>query len=230
MTACLLALVSAISWGQSGGGSRGGPGFASRGGMHAGGLHGGGSSRAGRFAGGPRAGFRPGAGFHHSGSGPHFIIQHRHFDGRFRSGLHAGYPLYYGGYGYPFYGDWDNSAYESRDNDSAEQYQTAAEINRLADEVQELREERQYLRRPPEPAPQPRAEAKLQDDLPVVVVFLDRRIQEVKNYAVANEMLVVLDGNRKKKYPLADIDLAATMKLNDERGVDFRVPNPVMTQ
>jgi hypothetical protein len=29
---------------------------------------------------------------------------------------------------------------------------------------------------------------------------------------------------------LADIDLAATMKLNDERGVDFEVPNPVITQ
>jgi hypothetical protein len=43
-------------------------------------------------------------------------------------------------------------------------------------------------------------------------------------------MLVVLDGNRKKKYPLADLDLAATMKLNDERGVDFQVPNPVMAQ
>ena len=28
----------------------------------------------------------------------------------------------------------------------------------------------------------------------------------------------------------ADIDLAATMKLNDERGVDFQIPNPVMSQ
>jgi len=40
----------------------------------------------------------------------------------------------------------------------------------------------------------------------------------------------VLDGSRRTKYPLADIDLAATMKLNDERGVDFEVPNPVITQ
>jgi hypothetical protein len=63
-----------------------------------------------------------------------------------------------------------------------------------------------------------------------VLVFLDRHIQEVKNYAVAHEMLIVLDGGRRTKYPLADIDLAATMKLNDERGVDFEVPNPVITQ
>jgi len=105
----------------------------------------------------------------------------------------------------------------------------SSEINRLADEVQQLREERQYSQVPPAPAPQSRTEANLQEDLPVVLVFLDKRIQEVKNYAVANEMLVVLDGSR-KKYPLADLDLAATMKLNDERGVDFQVPNPVMTQ
>jgi hypothetical protein len=43
-------------------------------------------------------------------------------------------------------------------------------------------------------------------------------------------MLVVLEGNRRKKYPLADIDLAATMKLNDERGVNFEVPNPLISQ
>ena len=105
------------------------------------------------------------------------------------------------------------------------------EVNRLADEVQELRQERESRATPPQPAPQPQQQAKLQqEDLPVILVFLDKRIQEVKNYAVANEMLVVLDGNRKKKYPLADIDLAATMKLNDERGVDFEVPNPVVTQ
>jgi hypothetical protein len=227
MTACLLALASTIGWGQRGGGSHGGAGFASRGGMHAGGF-----PAAGRasFASAPRPSFRSGNGFHHPNRGPAFIIQHRRFDGRFRGGRYAAYPFYYGGYGNPFYWDWANSSYDSRDNDSDAQYQAAAEINRLADQVQELREERQYLQRPPEPAPQPRPEAKLQEDLPVVLVFLDKRIQEVKNYAVANEMLVVLDGNRKRKYPLADIDLAATMKLNDERGVDFQVPNPVMTQ
>ncbi|MGC2194239.1 MAG: hypothetical protein WA628_06160 [Terriglobales bacterium] len=231
MTACLVALASAISWGQRGGGFHGGAGFASRSGMHAGGFHGAGRAS---FAGAPRSNFRRGNTFHHPNHGPTFIIQHRRFDARFRGGLYAGYPLSYGGYGYPFYWDWEDSSYNSQDNDSYAQYQAATEINRLADEVQELREERQYLQRPPEPRPsdalQPRPEAKLQEDLPVVLVFLDKRIQEVRNYAVANEMLVVLDGNRRKKYPLADIDLAATMRLNDERGVDFQVPNPVMTQ
>ena len=157
-------------------------------------------------------------------------MQRRHFDGRGRAWRYAGYPYYYGWYGGPFGWGWESSSYDSRDNGSDAQYQTAAEIKRLANEVQELREEREYNEAAPPLALQPRTEAKLQEDLPVVLVFLDKRIQEVKNYAVANEMLVVLEGNRTKKFRLADIDLAATMKLNDERGVDFQVPNPVIAQ
>lgn len=229
MTAYLLVLFSVISWGQRGGGMHGGGGFAA-GGMRGGGMHAGGFHSAARasFAGGFHSGFRPGNGFHHPNHGPVFIIQHHHFDGHRFGFRHAIYPYVYGWYGGPFYWDWESSSYDSRDHDA--QYQMTSEINRLADEVQQLREERQYSQVPPAPASQSRTEANLREDLPVVLVFLDKRIQEVKNYAVANEMLVVLDGSRKKKYPLADLDLAATMKLNDERGVDFQVPNPVMTQ
>jgi len=43
-------------------------------------------------------------------------------------------------------------------------------------------------------------------------------------------MVVVFDDHRTKKIPLADIDLAATMKLNDERGVDFAVPSPTASE
>ena len=148
-----------------------------------------------------------------------------------------GFYPYYGSYGY--YGgplwDWDDAEYDARFN-SYNNYarQTAAEINRLANEVEQLREERDYAQSAAPPAPVPAlqapTQAKVQEDLPVVVVFLDKHIREVKNYAVANEMLVVLDGNKRTRFPLADIDLAATMKLNDERGVDFQVPNPVMSQ
>jgi hypothetical protein len=181
------------------------------------------------FASAPRSSFRSGHTFHPPNRRPVFV-QRRRFDGRGRAWRYAGYPYYYGWYGGPFGWDWESSSYDSRDNGSDAQYQTAAEINRLADELQELREEREYRQAAPMQVPQPRTEAKLQEDLPVVLVFLDKRIQEVKNYAVANEMLVVLEGNRTKKFSLADIDLAATMKLNDERGVDFQVPNPVITQ
>lgn len=78
----------------------------------------------------------------------------------------------------------------------------------------------------PAPAPQPTAEAARTDSgLPIVLVFFDKKIQEIKNYAVMNEMLVVFDGRRTTRILLRDVDLAATMKLNDERGVDFQIPN-----
>jgi len=198
-----------------------GGGFAARGGMHGG--------MQPTFVHGGHSGFH-GHPPHH---GP-IIVQNRGFHQHgFRR--FAAYPYYaspyYSWYGGPFW-DWQSSSYDSRDSDYQQYaYQTSAEINRLADEVQQLREERDYAPVPQPPlAPQPTAQSAVQPDLPVVVVFLDKHIQEVKNYAVANEMLVVLDGNRRTKFPLADIDLAATMKLNDERGVNFDIPNPVMNQ
>ena len=208
-------------------------GFASRGGMR-------GTGRA-PFASGPGRNFQFNHTFHSSHRGPN-LVPGRRFGGlrhgrRYGTFPYAYGPYAYGWYGQPFYWDWDSSSYDSRDNDNYresayynQQYRTDAEINRLSDEVEELRDQRAYTAPASAPAPQPQAEANLEPDLPVVLVFLDKRIQEVKNYAVANEMLVVLDGNRRKKYPLADIDLAATMKLNDERGVEFQVPNPVLSQ
>lgn len=108
------------------------------------------------------------------------------------------------------------------------------QIDGLSQEVQRLRQEQEYTQVPasatpaptPVSAPQASAEApRIDSGLPVVLVFFDQKIQEVKNYAVMNEMLVVFDGTRTRKIPLRDVDLAATMKLNDERGVDFQIPN-----
>jgi hypothetical protein len=142
-----------------------------------------------------------------------------------------GYPGYYGGYYSPFYWDGYGSSYDSSDSDYVQQ-QTARQIDDLSAEVQRLREERDYSQTPGDysrapvgAVPRPPTEAKLDSDLPIVLVFLDKRIQEIKNYAVMNETLVVFDGLRTKRIPLADVDLAATMKLNDERGVDFQIPN-----
>jgi hypothetical protein len=192
------------------------------------------------FAGVPRQNSQFTHSFHSSHRGPNFVpgrrFDSRHHGRRYGTFPYA-YPYAYGWYGQSYFWDGGSSSYDTRDDDNSresafynQQYRTDAEINRLTDEIEELRDQHAYGAPPSAPVPQPRAEAKLEPDLPVVLVFLDKRIQEVKNYAVANETLVVLDGNRRKKYPLADIDLAATMKLNDERGVEFQVPNPVLSQ
>ena len=64
------------------------------------------------------------------------------------------------------------------------------------------------------PAPQPST----------VLVYKDGHQTEVVNYAIVGETLYELSDGRAKKVALAELDLSATEKQNDERGVDFRVP------
>ena len=58
---------------------------------------------------------------------------------------------------------------------------------------------------------------------PTVLVFLDGHQQEVTNYAIMGQTVYVFD-NRTQKIALTDLDVAGTIKLNDDRGVDFHVP------
>jgi hypothetical protein len=58
---------------------------------------------------------------------------------------------------------------------------------------------------------------------PTVLVFLDGHQQEVTNYAIVGQTVYVFD-KRTQKIALTDLDVAATIKLNDDRGVDFQVP------
>jgi len=57
-----------------------------------------------------------------------------------------------------------------------------------------------------------------------VLVYKDGHQSEVVNYAIVGETLYELSDGRAKKVALAELDLSATEKQNDERGVDFRVP------
>jgi hypothetical protein len=56
------------------------------------------------------------------------------------------------------------------------------------------------------------------------LVFRDQHVEEVHNYAIAGGTLWVLNDQAAKKIPLAQLDLPATVKMNDDRGVDFQVP------
>ena len=61
---------------------------------------------------------------------------------------------------------------------------------------------------------------------PTVLVFRDQHKQDVQNYAIVGQTLWEFESQRTHKIPLADLDLQATIKANDDRGVTFRVPNP----
>ena len=62
------------------------------------------------------------------------------------------------------------------------------------------------------------------DQPTTVLVFRDGHSIEVKNYAILGDVLYDYSTGTRRKIELSELDLAATQKQNDDRGVDFRVP------
>ena len=83
-----------------------------------------------------------------------------------------------------------------------------------------------------EPAPAPAVQPAVAAVPPVpivpqpstVIVFRDGHQTELQNYAIVGDTLFDLTDNLTHKIQLADVDLAATHKANDARGVDFQIP------
>jgi len=59
---------------------------------------------------------------------------------------------------------------------------------------------------------------------PTVLVFRDQHQQEIRNYAIVGQTLWSFAPQHTEKIPLSGLDLQATAKANDERGLTFRVP------
>jgi hypothetical protein len=83
---------------------------------------------------------------------------------------------------------------------------------------------------PPPPQPAPGAAASQPPTgtpiIPaVVLVFRDQHKQEIESYAIVGQTLWNFAPQHVEKIPLAELDLAATVKANNERGRSFRVPS-----
>ena len=154
-------------------------------------------------------------------------FHHRVFFGSVFPGYYGyyGYPAYYGGDyystpdyypGYDYYGSSYSSPAYSAQNDIAQQQQ---DIDRLEDEVARLREQREtqsQARRRRDLKPKAHLE-------PTVLVFRDKHTQEVQNYAIVGGTLWIFSEQRATKLPLSWLDIEATTKANDDRGVNFQV-------
>ena len=93
------------------------------------------------------------------------------------------------------------------------------------EEQRRRRQEDQDVYAPSDPAPQTRQAETPDAPAPAtVLMFRDQHRQEIQNYAIVGQTLWAFAPHRTQKIPLADLDLAATAKANDERGVDFKVP------
>jgi len=74
-----------------------------------------------------------------------------------------------------------------------------------------------------EPAPTPTVEEPVVQPS-TVLVFKDGHHSDVINYAIVGDTLFDFDEGRTRKVLLADLDLPATQRANDERGVEFGIP------
>lgn len=75
---------------------------------------------------------------------------------------------------------------------------------------------------PSAPATQPEPAIAIQPS--TTLIFKDGHKQEVGNYAIVGANLYDLTPGRRQKVALADLDLDATQKINDDLGNDFKLP------
>jgi hypothetical protein len=79
-------------------------------------------------------------------------------------------------------------------------------------------------RQPVVAAAEDQSPADARQQIPVVLVYRDGHQQEVMNYAIVGPTLFDLGTFVAHKIPLAELNLKATIKANDDRGVEFSVP------
>jgi hypothetical protein len=222
---CSLILLTVPVWAQHrGGGHIGGGGrahFASHGSFagHASAVHASGGFRGGGLGRGSGFHVQPGNRFH----------PHRGFGGR--RGFYSNYPYasFYPYYPYGYYSYDDPSFYNTENEDqdayadssyqapsypapSQEDSGLRSDVQTLSGKIDRLQADVEARNRPKEIEPA------------TALVFQDRHVEEVRNYAIAGGTLWVLNQNAAKKIPLAQLDLPATVKINDDRGVDFQLP------
>ena len=247
IAAFVFLLVSLPLSAQHGGGHAS---FGGRGGVSA---HGGFSGHAGGTH--ASGGTRPGAGFASSGLRSHrssgfrssfrssdfrrFHNSHDRFRDRdfgrdrFRRdcfGFGFGcngfvYPWWYAGGFDPYW--WGDSG-SSYDQDQQDQIGLANDMNAQSLEEQRMREQdNQYAYQQSAPAP-PRASRQVDPpeiDPNTVLVFRDGHKEEVQNYAIVGQTLWNFSAQHRQRILLSDLELQATARANEERGVDFHVPN-----
>jgi hypothetical protein len=135
-------------------------------------------------------------------------------------------PLGYSAFYDPYWW-WDSGS--NYDEDREREIANANQMNQ-----QNLEEQRQLREQDPDlypargrtdPPASGRSDVPAESFTPwTVLVFRDQHKQEVQNYAMVGQTLWSFSAQRTQKIPLASLDLAATIKANDEQGVTFRIP------
>ena len=143
------------------------------------------------------------------------------------------YPYGYTGFYDPYWW-WDSGSSSSYDEDYERNRAEANDMNQQSLAEQRMRRQEEadgdqdsynqdsYARNS-EARAAPTSNRTETDSPATILVFRDQHQQEVRNYAIVGQTLWSF-GPRTQKIPLADLNLAATTKANDDRGLTFRVP------
>jgi hypothetical protein len=93
------------------------------------------------------------------------------------------------------------------------------------EEKQEALAAREKAKKPKLEEPKVEVKAEPEDVGPMtVLIFRDGSRREVKNYAIMGKELIVLGTGSMRRIQLAELDLPLTVKENDVRGLDFKLP------
>lgn len=153
----------------------------------------------------------------------------------FGLGFGYGYPYGYPGYGYyPGYSSPPPDYYPQQSATTSDTNEVAltAEIQRLSDEIDYLRDDRNNNNRDQQNQDQssPSSGTTLSAVPPsalTIFVLRDGRRFTAQNYAISGQTLWILNEHSARKTPLSDVDRAATEKANAANGVEIHLPEPV---
>jgi hypothetical protein len=129
------------------------------------------------------------------------------------------------GYYVPYdYSDDDNYVEENEvSNEIQAQREYEARQARDDDYRAELNSQIQQQQSAQQPAYESAPEP-VREQPSTVLIFKDGHQAQIANYAIVGATLYDLSDGRSKKVQLADLDLPATVKENDQRGVEFQLP------
>jgi len=165
-----------------------------------------------------------------------FHHHHRRGDGFNGGSIYGGYPIISMPYYYPAdivepvddsmeqsYGPgptiFDRNGRGSSDRDSSAYAQDLDDrLDRLEQQIDQAEQARPSTiaqAAPPIPA---------RDQPETILIFRDGHTIGVKNYVIVGNTLYDYSSGTRHKIDLADLDVAATQKQNDDHGVDFRLP------
>ncbi len=162
---------------------------------------------------------------------------------------YRGWGYGYGRWGYPWWGwgvglawypgwgwgwGWDDSSYDSYNSYPADNYASTytapqypsyvyvtppdySENDQTQDQISQLQSEVNELK-----AQQSQGKG---TGLDTTLVFRDGHRETVQNYAIVGKTLWVFNETRAKKVPLSELDLSATKRDNEDRGVEFNIPS-----